>query len=428
MIIRELPPTAGLALHLNDFFKEGRHPLETLLASYLDVPYVQIGSSAAACLIVALSTLKKFSPRNEVIVPAFCCPQVIHAINQAGLKARVCDTQIDHFDFDYDQLALLAGEQTLCIISTHLGGIPADLLKVTRIARQHGAFIIEDASQSLGARHLGQAVGTIGDIGIYSLNAPKGVNILEMGALVSHNGQLQSALAETGRRLFRQRPKLELTKIFETIASCLLYNPFGLSITYGAELRQWLAKGDPQRAIGDVFTPPVKMHKVSDFRKRVASNAFFRFPIFQTRCRNVALQRIERLATISGITVITEGYGCEGTYPYLTLVFESATDCEEVLNELWTQGMGLSRIFYKSASEDEHLVNFVQSTKAPEAASFARRCLTLSNSPMMSNQDFQSICDTILAVLEESSDNCNDIAELEEAASSAPSEQLRFSP
>jgi perosamine synthetase len=404
VIVRELPPAAGLPLCLNDFFKEGRHPLETMLASYLAVPYVQIGSSAAACLVVALSTLKKFSPRNEVIVPALCCPRVIHAINQAGLKVRVCDTQIDHFDFDYEQLAILAGEQTLCIILTHLGGIPADLLKATKVARQHGAFIIEDASQSLGARHLGQPVGTIGDIGIYSLNTVKGVNILEVGVLVSHNGHLQSALAETGRRLLRQRPKLELTKILETVSSCFLYNPLGLSLTYGAELRQWLAKGDPQRAIGDVFAPPVKMHKVSDFRKRVAANAFLRFPILQSRNRNVALGRIEKFATISGITAITEGYGCEGTYPYLTLVFERATDCEAVLNELWTQGMGVSKIFYKSVAEDEHLVNFVQSAKAPEASSFARRSLTISNSPMMSNQDFQNISDIILSVLEDASE------------------------
>jgi perosamine synthetase len=428
VIVRELPPAAGLPLCLNDFFKEGKYTLETMLASYLDVPYVQIGSSAAACLIVALSTLKKFSPRNEVIVPAFCCPRVIHAINQSGLKVRVCDTQVDHFDFDYEQLALLAGEQTLCIILTHLGGIPADLLKATRIARQHGAFIVEDASQSLGARHLGQPVGTIGDIGIYSLNSVKGFNILEVGALVSHNGHLQSALAETGRRLLRQRPKLELTKIVETISSCFLYNPLGLSITYGAELRQWLAKGDPQRAIGDVFAPPVKMHKVSDFRKRVAANAFFRFPLFQSRCRNVALQRIEKFATISGITTITEGYGCEGTYPYLTLVFEKATDCEAVLNEMWTQGMGVSKIFYKSASEDEHLVNFVQSARSPEAASFARRSITISNSPMMSNQDFQNIYDTILSVLEDSSENSEPELMTQEADSFETVEQLRFSP
>ena len=402
MIVRELAPTAGLPLLLSDFTRESRYTLESLIARYLEVPYVQIGTSSAACLVVALATLKKFSPRKEVIIPAFCNAQTVHAINQAGLKVRLCDTQVDHFDYDHEQLALVANEQTLCIIIPHLAGIPADLMRVTKIARQHGAFVIEDASQAFGAKSLGQAVGTIGDIGIYSLSQGVGLNIFEGGVLVSHNGHLQSALTETGRRLMRHKPKLEVTKIIELISLWAYYNPFGLSLTYGANLRQWLSKGDPQRALGGVFTPPVRMFKVSDFRKKVGANAFFRFPAFQSRCRNTALQRIERLATISGVTVLTEGYGCAATYPYLTLVFEKADACEAVLNELWADGMGVSKIFYSSLSEDKHLVNFLQSPKTPEAESFAKRSLTITNSPMMTENDFEEIYETIIDILEQS--------------------------
>lgn len=401
MILRELPPAAGLPLCVDDFLKKGRHPLEVMLANFLKVPYVQIASSAPACLVIALSTLKKFSPRKEVIVPALCSPKVIHAINQAGLKVRVCETQAEHFDYDYEQLALLAGEQTLCIVLTHLAGIPADLIQASRIAKQSGAFLLEDATQALGAKHMSQRVGTMGDIGIFSLNSAKGVDIVEIGALVSHNGQLQSALAETGRRLLKQRPKLELTRILESVASCVLYNPLALSFTYGSELRQWLSTGDPQRAIGEVFTPPIKMHKVSDYRKRIAANALYRMPHFQNRCRSSALHRIKRFSTISGITALTEGYGCEGTYPYLTLIFDRQEDCETVLNEIWAQGLGISKLFHKCVSENEHLVNFVPSTKTPAASSFARRTLTISNSPMMNNQDFQNVFDTVLSVLQE---------------------------
>ncbi|MGL1311207.1 hypothetical protein ACSTKO_24600, partial [Vibrio parahaemolyticus] len=72
-----------------------------------------------------------------------------------------------------------------------------------------------------------------------------------------------------------------------------------------------------------------------------------------------------------------------------------------MLNEIWAQGLGISKLFHKCVSENEHLVNFVPSTKTPAASSFARRTLTISNSPMMNNQDFQNVFDTVLSVLQE---------------------------
>ena len=58
------------------------------------------------------------------------------------------------------------------------------------LARKHNLKVIEDCAQAHGAKYKGRFVGTIGEIGVFSLNVNKTIQAGEGGVCVSNNSDL----------------------------------------------------------------------------------------------------------------------------------------------------------------------------------------------------------------------------------------------
>jgi len=65
-----------------------------------------------------------------------------------------------------------------------------------KIAEKHNLKVIEDAAQSPGALYGGKLTGTIGDIGVYSLNSNKVIQCGEGGIAVTNDSELAEKLIE----------------------------------------------------------------------------------------------------------------------------------------------------------------------------------------------------------------------------------------
>ncbi len=59
------------------------------------------------------------------------------------------------------------------VVIAHLYGTPGKVDEIRKICDAHGALILEDAAESLGATFDGQQTGTFGDIGVISFNGNK---------------------------------------------------------------------------------------------------------------------------------------------------------------------------------------------------------------------------------------------------------------
>ncbi len=59
------------------------------------------------------------------------------------------------------------------VVIAHLYGTPGKLAEIVDICKKHGALIVEDAAESLGATYDGKQTGMFGDIGVISFNGNK---------------------------------------------------------------------------------------------------------------------------------------------------------------------------------------------------------------------------------------------------------------
>jgi 8-amino-3,8-dideoxy-alpha-D-manno-octulosonate transaminase len=143
---------------------------------------VTSGTAALQCAVNAL----EIGPGDEVILPAWTWHSCYSAIFLAGGLPVFAEID-ESFNIDPTDIEHRITPQTKAIMAVHLQGNPADLDRILPIARKHNLRVIEDCAQSLGASYKGRPVGSIGDIGIYSLQLNKTITAGEGGAVVTND-------------------------------------------------------------------------------------------------------------------------------------------------------------------------------------------------------------------------------------------------
>lgn len=392
---REIPPTAGMLLNWCDFFSTDSN-LERGLENYFDnKTKIRLLSSGTASLIIILSALKKLSPQqDEVIIPAFTCPLVAIACHQAGLKIKLCDFEKESDQLDINYLSAIITDKTLCVIPTHLGFAPQRMQEILSLAKSKNIFVVEDAAQALGTTISQTQAGLLGDVGFFSLTAGKGLTIFEGGFIACANQIILEKIDESIKELSSSNILSELILSLKLIAYKLLYNPFALSIVYGAPLRANLKNGDEIRALDEIFSLQIPIRQVGSFRRAVGLSALKRLNEF-TRQKSahaqILMNKLKELESLGLFLVEEPSVSNTGCFAYVLVRAEKELLRDKILNLLWCQGLGMSKAFACELTAYKYLERIVPKTSCPNAESFARQSLTISNSHYMSESDMDKI-------------------------------------
>src|SRR5258706_2103301 len=341
----EVPPTAGLPLRWRDLLAAEPRSFEEGLADFLGGPPLRVECSGSAALVVALTVLKRRSARRRVIVPAYTCPLVAMAVLHCGLIPVPCDLRSDDFQFDPALLARVCDRSALAVIPTHLGGRVAGLEPVRDAARRNGIAVIEDAAQALGAFRHAKGEVEASEAVFYSLAVGKGLTIYEGGVLVSRDEELQQQFDRVSAEISAQRPDQELLRCLQLAGYAALYRPGALRFVYGEPLRRALRKQNLIEAVGDDFSGPIPLHRVSRWRKAVGANALLRLPVFLQALQAQAQVRLGRLTAIHGISILGSDLAGQGTWPFFMVLMPSAQARDAALKDLWGAGLGVSRLY-----------------------------------------------------------------------------------
>lgn len=394
MFPREIPPTAGLPLRWRDLLGLSGE-LAPALARQLSIPLPALPCSGTAALIIALRVLQQRMPgRTRLIVPAYTCPLVALAAHYCPpLRVVPCDLQPGSIDLDEQQLAQLCDESTLAVVVTHLAGRVADVDTAKRIAGAVGAAVVEDAAQAMGALDDGQSVGLKGDVGFFSMALGKGLTTAEGGVLFSRDPVLHQALH---RQCLRDLPfslRWELQRTAELWGYGLFYRQQGLYYVYGKALRAALAQGDEVAAVGDDFSiNDIPLHHLGGYRRKVGAAALARLPDHLQQGRTRALRRAARLNALPGVSVIMDRPGQQGTWPFLMALMPSAQARDAAMAQLWTSGLGVTRLFVRALPDYPDVVPLLEAgSQTTQAQTFASRTLSISNSHWLTDEHFEQI-------------------------------------
>jgi len=118
-------------------------------------------------------------------------PTTVNPILQNGLIPVFLDIQLPTYNIDPALLKTALTEKTRAIVLAHTLGNPFDLKKITRFAKEHNLWLIEDCCDALGSTYEGELVGGFGDIGTLSFYPAHHITMGEGGVVFTNNGQLK---------------------------------------------------------------------------------------------------------------------------------------------------------------------------------------------------------------------------------------------
>ena len=104
------------------------------------------------------------------------------------------DIENDYFCLDVNKVAERITDKTRAIIAVNLFGHPAQLIELRRLADSKGIYLIEDNAQAPLAHENGSQTGTIGHIGVASLNYHKHIHTGEGGVCTTNDDNLAQRL------------------------------------------------------------------------------------------------------------------------------------------------------------------------------------------------------------------------------------------
>lgn len=169
-------------------------------------------------------------PGDEVIVPSYTwCASATPAY---ALGANVVFAEVDPTTLTLDpgdiEHRITPRTKAICVI--HLWGNVADMDGILEVAHKHGITVIEDCSHAHGAKYKGRAVGSIGDVGCFSMQGSKAIYGGEAGVIVTNRDDFFDRIVILGHQ--GRIPRTALDADLQTLETGLgfKYRPHPLGI------------------------------------------------------------------------------------------------------------------------------------------------------------------------------------------------------
>ena len=398
-IRRELPP-AATPIGIRDVIsgvrgifagRTERKRFESELKEHFGAKHCFLVSSGKAAFTLILLALKELSPdRNEVLIPAFTCFSVPSSIVRAGLKVRLCDLDPDRLDFDFTQLSTLhSSREVLAVVPTHLFGFPADVARLRDSVRNPEIAVVEDAAQAMGETIGGTKVGTLGDVGFFSLGRGKPFSVVEGGIILTNRDDVASVLKGLVDRLPRYGFLSLLGVIARAVALMVLVHPRFF----------WLPRSMPFLRLGEtIFDPGFRMLRMSSFQAGLARNWRERLERMRQTRKTMAGEWVAILEAgrIQGSRLAKRPLPGLLRFP---LRIGDSEKRANLLREGAAGGLGIMPVYPTSIAAIPELSGRVEDRKFPVAERCAGELVTLPTHAYLTGEDVSRIGRLVIRAL-----------------------------
>jgi perosamine synthetase len=389
-IQRTIPPTAaplkggdivhGLGGLLNP--RKYRKSLEQELRDYFHVKHVFPVSSGKAALTLILLALRALSPnKRQVLIPAYTCFSVPSAVVKAGLEVALCDMDVDTYDYNHQLLQDAMNPDTLCVVSGNLFGMPSDIERILDVCRGKGIYVVEDAAQAMGCRRKDRLIGTIADVGFFSLGRGKNITCGSGGIIITNSGVIASALNTIYNQLAEPRFQENIKEFLKAILLGLFIRPS----------LYWFPAGLPFLRLGETFFyQDFPVERLSGMKAGMLRNWRRRLEEYnKKRKENVdyyceALQPESRPGMIAATALLR-----------LPLMADNREMRDNIVASSSKQGLGISRMYPTPINFIEEIKSNFSGQEYPAARLLSECLFTVPVHPLLRERERNTICELL---------------------------------
>ena len=288
----------------------------------------------------------------EIIMPAYTCSVVAHAVTLSGNKPRFIDIDLHDYNMNLDEAEAAITENTRAIIATHTFGYPQDLDRLEAMVREaearygHKIWLMQDCCHAFGAEWKGRMIGTSGDVAVYAFNISKIMTSIFGGMLTFQDQALADKVRAWRDAQYHQAHWLKA--IQRRLYLFAVYIAFNEKV-YG--LTWWLQEKTPllnrltkaYHLDDQIHFPPDYLDRMLDVEAAVGLAQLRKYPQIIQRRRDNALWYDRHLERREGwhFPPLVEG----ATYSHYVV---RVPDRKPVLSEWGEHGMHLGELIQYS--------------------------------------------------------------------------------
>ncbi len=143
---------------------------------------------------------------SEIIMPAYTCVVVAHAVVESSNIPRFVDIDLDNFNMNLDMVEKAITPRTKAIIGTSLFGYPYDVTRLKDIIKKSGQniLLIQDSAHAFGVEFNNELICNQGDAAIFGMNISKQVSSIFGGMVTTNDDTIYTKLKDYRDREFVQ--------------------------------------------------------------------------------------------------------------------------------------------------------------------------------------------------------------------------------
>ena len=163
---------------------------ERLICDKTGCKYAVALATGTAALHMAIK-LTGIKPGDKVFCSDLTFSATVNPVKYEGGEAVFIDTEYDTWNMDPKALekAFELYPDVKTVVVAHLYGTPGKIDEIKKICKRHGAMLVEDAAESLGAVYKGTQTGEFGDFNAVSFNGNKIITGSSGGMFLTDDGE-----------------------------------------------------------------------------------------------------------------------------------------------------------------------------------------------------------------------------------------------
>ena len=329
-------------------------------------------------LFEGLKAVKSIKPdKDQVLMPVYTCQTVLKSILSAGLTPVLYDIDSCTLGSSAAQISPKINDNTLAVIAGGIFGISINMQEIQDLTREKNIYLIEDVAQCLGCTYENKAIGSFGDISIYSFGQSKPIAALGGGALTTKDNLITSAISKDYDKLEHKGFFNNLKLILHLFISSIILKPFFFYL-----LTSFKNSFKPQHD-----RDMIRTKKMSEFNATIANAQILNYNrTLETRKQNAKLIQ-EAIKNKEGIQCMEFNMSGNNTYLRLPMICDDVEARNKWIKKLKSIGLWASDLLY------EPIYKHTKESDAsfPLLSSVKDKLIIISTHPFINEKDINNL-------------------------------------
>jgi UDP-4-amino-4,6-dideoxy-N-acetyl-beta-L-altrosamine transaminase len=369
---------AVIAVLKSDTLTQGPGPLEfeKIIADYCGSLYGISANSATSALHIACLALGLgendylWTTTNTFVASANCALYCKAKVDLVDIDERTYNMSVDALEEKLIK-AKREGKLPKIVVPVHFAGLSCDMKRIKTLSHDYGFFVVEDASHAVGAKYMGQPVGScqFADITVFSFHPVKIITSGEGGMCVTNNALLAEKMKLFRNHGINRTPEL----LMKGIEGAWYFEQIELGYNF----------------------------RMTDIHAALGISQFRRVDQFVTKRRKIAQKYNERLKEYP-LTIPVESMDCYSSYHLYVVrlrMQEMKKKFIDIFSMLRANGVEVGKHYIPIYMHPYYKNLGFKVADYPNTAKYYQDSLTLPVFPDLSDQEFDKVLSELKSVL-----------------------------